>query len=416
MTVRRPIVSLIYAEVTAPVVESQTLPLLGALRDHGERVDAIVFASPRRFIMPGDWGAHRRALGLFRSALGRAPAVLTHPPRARSFARLGKRLARTLIDRDLADAILICRQPRAGLVGCAARDVLRARGSGTPFVVHDQRGVRPEEYVLSLGRDEAELSTDEARRLASYREQERDACRSADAVLCVSHAMVDRVRRLHDVPEKRALRLPNHARVVDDAERLRAAMRKRLRVADDALLLVYSGTLATWQLPEATALFASAVAQQQPGTRLLMVTPDKAAARAATRAAGVVKPIIRACTPGRAHEFVVAADYGLLLRDDSVVNRVACPVKFGEYLACGVRPVLTPTVGDQSQVCMDTGMGVVVSLSDAGQAARRLLTDARGPFALGENARAKRREWVAENITPAGTATKLLDLLATATA
>lgn len=408
----RAIVSVLYAEVTAPVVEAQTLPLLSAMRDRGERVDAVIFASPRRLFMPRDFAVHRRAFGLFTATLGHPPAVLTHPPRARSFARLGRRMAKELTDRGIADAILICRQPRATLAACAARDALRAAGVRVPLVIHDQRGIRPEEYLMSLGREESELSSDEARMLATYRDHEKQACVAADAVLCVSHGMVRHVRESHGVAEEQVLRLPNHARPVDDAEQLRAAARKRLRLDDDALVLAYSGTMAAWQLPEATALFAAAVANLRPGTRLLMLTPDTAVARAATKAAAVVKPIIRSATPDRAQELVAAADYGLLLRDDSEVNRVSCPVKFGEYLACGVRPVLTPTVGDQSDLCMSTNLGVVVPLTEAGTAARRLLVDVRTPFALGAEARAKRRAWATENISPARTGAKLLDLLA----
>ena len=415
MSATRPIASLVYAEITAPVVEAQVLPLLAALRDRGERVDALVFASPRRLFLPGEWVAHRRSIDILHAALGKAPAVLTHPPRAANFGRLGQRLASTMAERNIADAFLICRQPRAALVACAARDALQQKGRA-PLVVHDQRGIRPEEYLLSLGRDESELSADETRMLETYRTQERDACQNADAVLCVSHAMAQRVREMHGVPKERVLRLANHAGVVDDAERLRSETRKKLRIDDDTLLLAYSGTLAAWQLPEATALFAAAVATLQPGARLLMVTPDTAVAKAAAKAAGVKRPIIRSCTPDRTHEWVAAADYGLLLRADSEVNRVSCPVKFGEYLACGVRPVLTPTVGDQSQLCMDTGLGVVVSLSDAGDAARRLMVDLRNPFARGAEARAKRRAWATANITPARSAEKLVELLASISA
>jgi hypothetical protein len=411
VTATRAIVSVLYAEATAPVVAAQTLPLLAAMRDRGERVDAVIFASPRRLFVPGDFVAHRRAFGSFTATIGRPPAVLTHRPRAQSFARLGRRMAKELTERGTADAILICRQPRATLAACAARDVVRAAGVRAPFVVHDQRGIRPEEYLMSLGREESELSSTEVRMLATYRDHEHQACVAADAVLCVSHAMVRHVRESHGVAEERVLRLPNLARPVDDAEQLRAAARKRLRLDDDALVLAYSGTLAAWQLPEATALFAAAVANLRPGTRLLMVTPDVAVARAAARAAAVVKPIIRSATPDRAHELVAAAEYGLLLRDDSEVNRVSCPVKFGEYLACGVRPVLTPTVGDQSDLCMSTNLGVVVPLTDAGTAARRLLVDLRTPFALGAEARAKRRAWATENISPTCTAAKLLELL-----
>lgn len=51
-----------------------------------------------------------------------------------------------------------------------------------------------------------------------------------------------------------------------------------------------------------------------------------------------------------AHEeiasYIRAADVGLLLREKSLVNEVACPTKFGEYVSSGV-PVLASTgIGD----------------------------------------------------------------------
>jgi glycosyltransferase involved in cell wall biosynthesis len=405
----RPVVGVIYAEVTSPVVESQTFPLLAALRSAGRQVDAVVFASPRRLFQPREWAAHRRALAALEEAIGRAPLVVSHRPRELQLGKTGKRLARSLRARGIDDAVLICRQPRAALVAAAAREALR--DGDAPFVVHDMRGVRPEEYLVSLGRAETELDDEQERMLVIYRDQERQACRRADAVLCVSRAMAQRVRNLHEVPESRVLRLPNHAQSVDDAEELRTRWRRKLRVGDDDLLLAYSGTLAAWQLPEATVLLAAAVRRQEPTTRLLMLTPDTARAQEAIRSAALDGAIVKRASPERAHELVAAADYGMLLRDASAVNRVACPVKFGEYLACGVRPVLTGGIGDQSELCAQGDLGILVGLADAGDAARRLLMDARRPGALGPEARAKRRAWVAETITPLRAAERLQALL-----
>jgi hypothetical protein len=43
----------------------------------------------------------------------------------------------------------------------------------------------------------------------------------------------------------------------------------------------------------------------------------------------------------------LAHEYGFVLRDESLVNRVACPTKLVEYLYWGVLPVvITPRIGD----------------------------------------------------------------------
>ncbi len=411
MSLGRPIVALVYAEVTAPVVRAQTGPLLAALRAAGEQVDAAAFTTPRRLFLPGERSTHRRALDALAQATGRSPITLTHRPRTTRFESAGERLAVELRDRGLVDAVLFCRQPRAALVGIAAREHLRRTGGRGPFVVHDQRGVRPEEYLLSLGKEEAELSADERRMLGLYREQESAACRGADAVVTVSRAMARRVQELHEVAADRVLRLPNHARSPDDGEARRAAARARLGLAEDALVLAYSGTLAAWQLPEATALLARALRDEFPQSRLLLLTPEVAHARAVVSTIGVPGAIVRQESPDTVADQLAAADYGLLLRADSPVNRVACPVKFGEYLAVGARPVLTPQIGDQSDLCGATDLGVVVGLGDVRETTRRIAIDAVRPGNLSVEGREKRRAWARENIAPECAAARLLEFL-----
>jgi glycosyltransferase involved in cell wall biosynthesis len=45
--------------------------------------------------------------------------------------------------------------------------------------------------------------------------------------------------------------------------------------------------------------------------------------------------------------YYARADFGFVLRDDSVVNRVACPTKLIEYMAFGIVPIiLSPDIGD----------------------------------------------------------------------
>lgn len=63
---------------------------------------------------------------------------------------------------------------------------------------------------------------------------------------------------------------------------------------------------------------------------------------------------------GNQISYHLAGDVGLLLREDSLTNRVASPVKFAEYLRCGLPVVLTPYVGDFSELGATEGVGQTV--------------------------------------------------------
>jgi glycosyltransferase involved in cell wall biosynthesis len=55
-------------------------------------------------------------------------------------------------------------------------------------------------------------------------------------------------------------------------------------------------------------------------------------------------------------------DIGLLLREVSIINKVASPTKFPEYLASGVPVVVSRDVGNTTEVVEKTGLGVVVDV------------------------------------------------------
>jgi glycosyltransferase involved in cell wall biosynthesis len=69
--------------------------------------------------------------------------------------------------------------------------------------------------------------------------------------------------------------------------------------------------------------------------------------------------------PQEVPRYLAASDVGLLLRDDSIVNRVASPVKFGEYLAAGLPVIITEGLGDYSDAVRTHALGSVISLGDS---------------------------------------------------
>ncbi|MFO0434645.1 MAG: hypothetical protein ACK5ZT_05305 [Sphingobacteriaceae bacterium] len=59
--------------------------------------------------------------------------------------------------------------------------------------------------------------------------------------------------------------------------------------------------------------------------------------------------------------YLSACDYGLLLRNNSVTNFVASPVKFAEYLFCGLKIIISESIGDLSDFVIQHNCGYTVS-------------------------------------------------------
>lgn len=56
-------------------------------------------------------------------------------------------------------------------------------------------------------------------------------------------------------------------------------------------------------------------------------------------------------------------EYGFLIRKNDVVNQVAAPIKFLEYLSCGVNVIMTDAVPSYARLVEDNCVGTVVNMS-----------------------------------------------------
>jgi glycosyltransferase involved in cell wall biosynthesis len=110
-------------------------------------------------------------------------------------------------------------------------------------------------------------------------------------------------------------------------------------------LIIYSGGLQRWQCVD---LMLSAVANSAATFRYLFLCGDEPQMRAKVAAVLLQSRIeVKSASKKEVRESYLKSMFGFVLREDSVVNRVACPTKLIEYLLCGVIPiVLQPHIGD----------------------------------------------------------------------
>jgi glycosyltransferase involved in cell wall biosynthesis len=138
--------------------------------------------------------------------------------------------------------------------------------------------------------------------------------------------------------------------------------------------LAYLGGVAPYQhLDDGLMPFARLALAADERVHLLCITNDPARMQAVLEKGGLTPgtrvTIMRVAQPDVA-SVLAAADAGFLLREATRVNRVAMPVKVGEYLASGVPLILSRTSGELDDLVREYDAGVVVSWFDLGEAAR----------------------------------------------
>ena len=63
-------------------------------------------------------------------------------------------------------------------------------------------------------------------------------------------------------------------------------------------------------------------------------------------------------------KYLNAADFGILFRENTIMNNVASPTKFAEYMLCGLPVIISEGVGDYSSYVIEKGVGFLLNESE----------------------------------------------------
>lgn len=350
-------------EGLSPVFASQVVRPMALVRAAGCEVSLVVMSPLGEYIRPRlarRWPSQRRnILNQFGFSIVRLPAT---PKRVRGL-RTDAAVFRTWLRstcRDQSRVIIHCRGTRA------THTALRACSNDLRFIVlTDCRGADAPEMLTVHGiADLSDASAEIRARYAEVETLQRSALASSDAILCVSSAMKREFSAMWNLPQSGIGVVPCGTDIDVGLEAFgRRDHHRRGFALNDKFVVAYNGSVSPWQmLPQTISVFRH-IASVRNDAHFLAITTDIGAMRWFLRKAGVsdrdstVVSVPHAEVP--AH--LAAADLGLLIRDDSLVNQVASPVKFAEYLSCGVPVVLTGSVGDYSELVRDRGVGCVIS-------------------------------------------------------
>lgn len=277
-------------------------------------------------------------------------------------------------------AVKVWESSRAALIGLAA--ALRRR----PRIVHarsylpaavadviatitpgakmlfDCRGMLGDEYVDGGNWAEDRL---EYRLLKRF---EKHAFHRTEGLVVLTEALKRWMRETQAVPTRTDITV---VPCCVEAERFRGdeasrrAARLELGVANDRLVVVYSGSLGSWYQEEEMARFVGSLQRSSPDlTWMVFTRADSTGLRAAAAREGVRDVVVRAASPEEMPRLLAAGDLGLSFIRPCFSKTGSSPTKVAEYLASGMPVVVNAGIGDQGDLALDSEACIVLGSYD----------------------------------------------------
>lgn len=331
-----------YDGLTDPLGQSQVLPYVRGLVQHGAGMHVVSFEKPSRF---------RQASAEMRRIVDDAgiqwtPLRYTKRPPVVSAIWDLIRLWRTALRLHSLTPfdVVHCRSYLPALIGMRLK-----RRFGVRFLF-DMRGFWADERV-----DAGLWPQWHPLYRAIYRffkAREAEFLAEADAIVSLTHTAVADLEARRAGAAGRTRVIPcsvDYSRFDVPAAATREAARRALGIPDTARVAAYVGSCGTWYMMAEMMAFFRALLGTHPDARFLVITPDTAdtALRHAAEA-GVPRDrvIVRTARHAEVPALLAAADFGLFFIRASWSKRSSSPTKLAEYLAMGLPVVTNAGIGD----------------------------------------------------------------------
>ncbi len=134
--------------------------------------------------------------------------------------------------------------------------------------------------------------------------------------------------------------------------------KKAIGFDEKAIVFVYSGSVAGWQSFNMLHDYISPILSMDSNYKLMFLSDeDENILKLQHQFPHQV--ICKKLKVNDVPKYLLAADYGLLLREETVTNQVASPVKFAEYIACGLKVIISQHLGDYTELVETCENGIL---------------------------------------------------------
>ena len=195
-------------------------------------------------------------------------------------------------------------------------------------------------------------------------ELERKAVVNSNFRIAVSHHLVEYWREKYGYKDENHVVIPctlSSGFVLTTAdEKTILLKREELGWKKEDVLFAYSGSTAGWQSFNLLATFLYPLLKENKNHKVLFLAKEEANIKQLQKDfPGQVQQ--RWLSHNEVKDNLNACDYGILIREDTVTNRVASPTKFAEYLSAGLPVIISENLGDYSRFTHENKCGIVLA-------------------------------------------------------
>ena len=222
-------------------------------------------------------------------------------------------------------------------------------------VIADLHGAAPEEFTYRTKQGKDNLFYKHLEKRELY------VIKNVSKMVTVSKMMIDHL-------EKKFSFIPNDAKVVPCLTikpkyfKTRELIRDELGI-NNKIAFVYCGSYRTYQLIDKTLALYKSISEKIPNTKLFIFTNNQDEIKKEIESIDlpVENYSLMSLERNEVGTYLNAMDISLLLRDNSILNRVSSPTKFSEYMINGLPVITTEYVGDYSYLVRKHKLGFIIS-------------------------------------------------------
>lgn len=243
------------------------------------------------------------------------------------------------------DTITHCnKRSQYGIVTIDVIHALDAIKKGYKPVICWIQGILPEESYM---RNESNL------RKYILSSIEKRALKSIDFTIYVSRKMQEHYKEKYGVYSDRAYIMPCFSMEASEVELQSEIIEKNI--------FLYSGRLDVWQCFEKTIYLYKEIEDRYGDTKFLVMTHQKEDAERIIQNSGIKHYEVDYATGLEYQEKIKQCKFGFCIRGNNVVNHVATPTKFSDYIGNGIIPIYSKNTVDFYErakdnpycICMD---------------------------------------------------------------
>ncbi|MDZ7860517.1 MAG: hypothetical protein U5O15_07610 [Candidatus Krumholzibacteriota bacterium] len=174
----------------------------------------------------------------------------------------------------------------------------------------------------------------------------------ADRVHAVSHVLRKHLNSKYGIREVKVIPCCTSKNYLKDIKK------------SDEIKFVYVGGMSKWQRFDAILDVFKGISEDMKNTSLTVITTRKEHAERLLKDKKIASAEVKSLSHAEVIEDLRKYDFGFLLRDNILLNNVASPIKFIEYISQGLIPIISIGVGDYSELVNSNSIGAVLNLKN----------------------------------------------------